>query len=182
MCRLIVKSVVTALSCLIQCLEMTKTIVCWRPHCPFTLLCLSPIHFPRSRSSMTNSAAFVYFDTHTHTHTHTHIHTRHPDFFSLSLSLRRAFLHKRKAATEEFNLTAQSKWIIDQHLFFFFFPVCVCWPKTLKVLANIWLWCNTGLPESTSLGSQCWGFNWYKLPLWKISTCFLLSFYASKST
>lgn len=70
--------------------------------------------------------------------------------------------------------------ILSQSESFLFCFVCVHWPKTLKVLANIWRWCNTGLPEQTPLVTQCWGFNWHKLCAAKASELFRSHFLCLK--
>lgn len=101
--------------------------------------------------SVNNSMACLYFVSHIHTH-------------PVSL-LRSDCIPSNTFRLSWLNLSP----VKVDHRSAYFFSVCLCvcvsFTKALKVLANIWLWCNTGLPEQTSLGTRCWGFNWRKLLL-----------------
>lgn len=140
-------------------MKLTFSVSCWCLWMTKTLTTLSPLlhHFFFSHSSMTNSSAHMYFDTHTHTHSSVLLHSQ-----TETLRLPLGCLS-----------SAQSKWIIHHR-----FPLCLCWPWTVKFLANIWPWCNIGLPEWMPLGTQGRGFAWHKPALWKLLSRFLLDFKA----
>lgn len=155
--KMIMKSLAASLVCLTP-----KSTVCRCFLSPFTSPCLS----------LSTALAHVHqwltpWPTCTLSHAHA-IQT-----FSLWSLL--SFLHTRNSqvATCELNLSPVK---MDHRSTSF---SLVCWPKTLKVLANIWLWCCTGLPEWMPLGTQCRGFNWYKPLLWNFG---VLAFYALQNT